>query len=101
MHYSNKTSSPNRCDVCYGGSTNFTSNEGMDKCGSCILSNHLAKLNIKRSENHVYSRRKRDLPLLIKRSVVEGEECPCEANEDRDACGVCNRKGESNAEGNV
>ena len=53
------------------------------------------------SENHVYSRRKRDLPLLIKRSVVEGEECPCEANEDRDACGVCKRKGESNAEGNI
>ena len=73
----------------------------MDKCGSCILSDHLTKLTTKSSESHVYSRRKRELPLLIKRSVVEGEECPCEANEDRDACGVCKRKGESNAEGNI
>ena len=86
-----------RCDVCYGGSTNVTSNAGIDKCGSCILADPLTKST--GSESHVYSRRKRELPLLIKRSVVEGEECPCDTNEERDACGVCKRKGESNTQG--
>ena len=51
------------------------------------------------TEMHAYSRRKRDLPLLIKRSAAEREECPCAINEERDACGVCQRKGEVNTQG--
>ena len=50
------------------------------------------------TENHAYTRRKRELALLIKRSAAESEECPCALDEERNACGDCKTKGEVNTE---
>lgn len=75
----------------------MTADEGMDVCGRCEIFKTQAVAQTAAAQ-HVYSRRKRDLGHIMKRAVTGnkannttagGDECPCEIEEERDACGVC------------
>ena len=86
----------------------MTAVEGIDACGSCKVQKLQAGLNNK-PETHVFSRRQRDLRFIMKRATNENEannakgvdECPCEAGEDRDACGVCKPIGNKGSKSNI
>ena len=90
-----------RCDICYGGSTNLTIETGMDKCGRCIISSEKINepSNSKLTLPFQHSRNKRNLSQLTNpKSEYEG--CPCSAEEERDACGVCQKIGSKSNNGN-
>lgn len=83
------------------------SHEGIDVCGRCEISKLQPNYQTP-TQQHVYSRRKRDLGHIMKRSVtrhgvngstVGGYECPCEIAEERDACGVCKLIGNKESNG--
>ena len=90
-----------RCDICYGGSTNLTIETGMDECGRCIISSE--KMNEPSNSRLTlpiqHSRSKRNLSQLTNlKSEYKG--CPCSAEEERDACGVCQKIGSKSNNGN-
>ena len=72
----------------------------MDTCGRCMISKQGAFQEQNQTSAHAYSRRKRDLSHIMKRSVVK-EECPCNTNEARDACGVCEPVVETETNGKI
>lgn len=74
----------------------------MDKCGRCIISSE--QMNVPSNSRLTlpiqHSRSKRNLNQLTNlKSEYKG--CPCSAEEERDACGVCQKIGSKSDNGNV
>ena len=78
----------------------MNANAGMDTCGRCMLSVNAPLISTNLTSTHAFTRRKRDLSKIIKRSVIK-EECPCNTNEARDACGVCKVVGQEETNGKI
>ena len=74
----------------------------MDKCGRCMISSE--QMNVPSNSRLTlpiqHSRSNRNLNQLTNLKS-EYKECPCSAEEERDACGVCQKIGSKSDNGNI